>query len=181
MAPDESSENGSSDPTIESILALVVSVEGSEKEETTATDRSEESKEVGKSKEPEVRQGSITEAKALYPKKDGNGIYQWVTEEPQDVLDAAENAETPRFAFLVRKKMSDDSRKKYDFVSIIVQSPWLKQALGVILQDYPGITTNLERLVFHAPFHPFAHRWNRLTALLEQDEFEDPVNQGQAI
>ncbi|KIX03961.1 uncharacterized protein Z518_07514 [Rhinocladiella mackenziei CBS 650.93] len=135
----------------------------------------EEDKKKDESKEPDVPQGSISEAKALYAKKDSDGNYQWVTEEPKDVLDAAENKETARYAFLVRKKKSYDSRKKYDIDSIIVQSPWLKKCLGVVLEEYPGITTNLERLVFRAPFHPFVHRWTRLADMLEKDEFEEPI------
>lgn len=59
-----------------------------------------------KPKEPEVPKGSISQAKALFHKKDSDGKFQWVTEEPQDVVDAAENEETARYAFLVRKKKS---------------------------------------------------------------------------
>ncbi|OAL22249.1 hypothetical protein AYO22_07293 [Fonsecaea multimorphosa] len=128
-----------------------------------------------KPKEAPVPKGSINEAKALYSKKDQDGKYQWVTEEPVDVVEAAENEETARFAFLVRKQKSYDSRKKYDIHSIIVQSPWLKESLGIILEDYPGITTNLDRLVFPAPFHPFVHRWDRLASLLEKDDFEEDI------
>ncbi|EXJ69450.1 uncharacterized protein A1O5_07486 [Cladophialophora psammophila CBS 110553] len=128
-----------------------------------------------KPKVPAVPSGSINEAKALYSQKDKDGKYQWVTEEPVDVLEAAENEETARFAFLVRKQKSYDSRKKYDIHSIIVQSPWLKKCLGIILDDYPGITTNLDRLVFRAPFHPFVHRWDRLVSLLEKDDFEEEI------
>ena len=124
---------------------------------------------------PDVPQGSITEAKSLYQKKDSDGKYQWVVDEPQDAVEAAETKETARFAFLVRKKKSYDSRKKYDIDSIIVQSPWLKESLGIVLKDYPGITTNLERLVFKAPFHPFVHRWAILASLLEKDDFKEPV------
>lgn len=128
-----------------------------------------------KEDQPEIPKGSISEAKPLYSKKDNDGHYQWVTEEPTDVVDAAENKETARYAFLMRKKKSYDSRKKYDIDSIIVQSPWLKKSLGTVLEDYPGITTNLERLVFRAPFHPFVHRWTRLAELLEKDEFEEDL------
>ena len=62
---------------------------------------------------------------------------------------------------------SYDSRKKYDIDSIIVQSPVLKEALGIALRDYPGVTTSLQRLVFSAPFQPFVHRWPRLVELLD--------------
>lgn len=132
-------------------------------------------KEEDKEKEPEVPQGSITEAKSLYQKQNSEGRFQWVVDEPQDAVDAAETKETARFAFLVRKKKSYDSRKKYDIDSIIVQSPWLKKSLGTVLNGYPGVTTNLERLVFQAPFHPFVHRWAIFASLLEKDDFEDSV------
>ncbi|KIW93447.1 uncharacterized protein Z519_06052 [Cladophialophora bantiana CBS 173.52] len=145
-------------------------------DETTEKKKEKEEEEEVKEEKPKVPavpNGSINEAKALYSQKDKDGKYQWVTEEPVDVLEAAENEETARFAFLVRKQKSYDSRKKYDIHSIIVQSPWLKKCLGIILDDYPGITTNLDRLVFRAPFHPFVHRWDRLVSLLEKDDFEE--------
>ncbi|KAK5235296.1 hypothetical protein LTR47_003481 [Exophiala xenobiotica] len=139
------------------------------------SEKNKTKKESEDTKELEVPNGSITQAKDLYSKKDNDGQYQWVTEEPEDVVDAAENSETARYAFLVHNKKSYDSRKKYDIDSIIVQSPWLKKSLGVILEDYPGITTNLERLVFRAPFHQFVHRWNKLLEILHKDDFEEPV------
>jgi len=124
---------------------------------------------------PDVAPGSIAEVKAIYAKPDQRGREQWVTEEPADAIDAAENSETARYAFLVRKRKSYDSRKKYDVDSIIVQSPWLKKSLGVILEGYPGITTNLNRLVFKAPFHPFGHRWTKFDEMLQRDDFEEPI------
>ena len=36
-----------------------------------------------------------------------------------------------------------------------------------MLKDYPGITTNLQRLVFKAPFQPFVHRWTKLVNVLQ--------------
>lgn len=151
-------------------MAEAVSLSKTEKDK----DKEEEDTEDGP-KEPEAPPGSITQAKNLYSKRDNDGKYQWVTEEPDDAVDAAENSETARYAFLVRNKKSYDSRKKYDIDSIIVQSPRLKKSLGAMFEGYPGITTNLERLVFRAPLHPFVHRWNRLLELLEQDDFEDPL------
>ena len=71
---------------------------------------------------------------------------------------------------------SYDSRKKYDIDSIIVQSPVLKEALGVVLRDYPGVTTSLQRLVFSAPFQPFVHRWSRLVELLDNAVTQDEIS-----
>ena len=116
--------------------------------------------------------GMLAEVKNLYQKKDNDGKYQWVTEFPEDVVEAAENNETAKFAFLVRNKKSYDSRKTLEIDSIIVQSPLLKEALGVVLSDYPGVTTNLKRLVFKAPFQPFVHRWHKLNEVLSSSTDE---------
>jgi hypothetical protein len=117
--------------------------------------------------EDKIPAGMLAEIKNLYQKADKQGRHQWVTEYPDDVVEAAENAETARFAFLVRNKISYDSRKTLEIDSLIVQSPLLKEALGVVLKDYPGITTNLQRLVFQAPFQPFVHRWTKLVKVLQ--------------
>ena len=121
--------------------------------------------------------GMLAESKPLYQKRNRDGKNQWVQEEPSDTFEAAEGKATAKYAFLVRKTIStDDSRKKYDIHSLIVQSPLLKKALGVVLKDYPGITTNLQRLEFRAPFHAFVHRWPQLTAQLHNNE--DDITRG---
>lgn len=127
--------------------------------------------ESNKQKE-EVPVGMLVETKSLFQKKDSDNKYQWVTEEPTDAVDAAETPETAKYAFLIRNKKSYDSRKKYEIDSIIVQSPLLKKALGIALEKYPGVTTNLDRLVFKAPFAPFVHRWQRFADLLTTTEDE---------
>jgi len=78
---------------------------------------------------------------------------------PEDVQEAAENEETEKFAVVVRNVKSNDSRKKLEAHSIVIQSPWLKTALAQILKDYPGVACELKRLTFEAPFQPFVHRW----------------------
>lgn len=35
-----------------------------------------------------------------------------------------------------------------------------------MLKDYPGITTDLQRLEFESPFGPFVHCWTRLVEVL---------------
>jgi hypothetical protein len=59
---------------------------------------------------------------------------------------------------IVRKKKSIDSRKKFEADSLIVQSPWLKKALAGILEGYPGVTCEIKRLIFEAPFAPFVRK-----------------------
>ena len=143
-------------------------VEGNFEQDTTE-EAEAKPKDGGKegSSEDKTPVGMLAEIKNLYQTLDSQGRHQWVTEYPEDAVEAAESAETARFAFLVRNKISYDSRKTLEIDSIIVQSPLLKKALGVVLEGYPGITTNLQRLVFPAPFQPFVHRWTKLVNVLE--------------
>jgi hypothetical protein len=113
--------------------------------------------------------GSISTAKNIYKSaKDKDGNWTWVDKYPEDVAEAAENDETAKFAVVVRNKKSQDSRKKLEADSIVIQSPWLKKALGEILEDYPGVSCELQRLVFEAPFQPFVHRWASLLKFMNK-------------
>jgi hypothetical protein len=78
--------------------------------------------------------------KDLYPgPEDKRGRFAWTDKYPEDLEKAAEDEETARYAILVRhKKCFDDSRKNLEIDSIVIQSPLLKQVLGVVLAGYPG-------------------------------------------
>ncbi|KAL8785668.1 MAG: hypothetical protein Q9213_003227 [Squamulea squamosa] len=118
--------------------------------------------------------GMISGVKNLYEgKPDSRGRSTWVDKYPDDLEEAAENAETTRYALLVRNKKSYDGRKKLEMDSIIVQSPLLKKSLGHVLNDYPGVTTSLDRLTFKAPFKPLVHRWANLVATLEAENDQE--------
>jgi hypothetical protein len=54
-----------------------------------------------------------------------------------------------------------------------VQSPLLKDVLGVVLEDYPGVTTSLKRLIFQAPFNPFIHRWNEFLDAIDGQQDDE--------
>lgn len=125
-------------------------------------------------KVPEAKPGMISDVKNLYQTKpDNRGKSTWVDTYPDDLEEAAENAETARYALLLRNKKCYDGRKKLEIDSIVVQSPLLKSVLGIVLKGYPGITTTLERLTFQAPFEPFVHRWSQLSeAVLTEKDLE---------
>lgn len=110
-------------------------------------------------------EGFLTSYKNLYQGPlDNNKKWTWLDKEPEDVAEAAENEETARHALIARLQKANDSRKKFETHSIIIQSPWLKEALAEILEDYPGVHCRLKRLEFEAPFSPFVHRWSQLLA-----------------
>ncbi|TDZ15082.1 ATP-dependent zinc metalloprotease FtsH [Colletotrichum orbiculare MAFF 240422] len=122
--------------------------------------------------------GSISTTKNIYRSpKDKDGNCTWVDKYPEDAVDAAENAETAQYAVVVRNIKSPDSRKKLEAHSILVQSPWLKEALGHILQGYTGVACELERLEFEAPFRPFVHRWAEFRTYMKQDGLDDRTRQ----
>ena len=121
-----------------------------------------------------VKPGMITDVKNLYQSKpDNRGKTTWVDKYPDDLEEAAENAESARYALLIRNSKCYDGRKKLQIDSIVVQSPLLKKALGSVLKDYPGITTTLDRLTFKAPFQPFIHRWKNLLEALECEQDQE--------
>lgn len=123
---------------------------------------------------PVAKSGMIPDVKNLYQgKPDGRGRSTWVDKYPDDLEEAAENAQTARYALLIRNKKCYDGRSKLQIDSIVIQSPLLKNALGVILKDYPGVTASLDRLTFNPPFKPFVHRWSRLVDAVGNEEDPD--------
>ncbi|KAF2731740.1 P-loop containing nucleoside triphosphate hydrolase protein [Polyplosphaeria fusca] len=119
-------------------------------------------------------EGSLTSSKSIYAgSKDKDKKITWLDHEPEDVVEAAENEETAQHALITRLQKAEDSRKKYELHSIIIQSPHLKSALGEILKDYPGVCCELKRLVFEAPFQPFVHRWNEFQEYRARDDIDD--------
>ncbi|KAK1750307.1 mitochondrial sorting [Echria macrotheca] len=151
--------------------------------ESEAEDGEETKDEDGDEKADEEKKvlapiGSVSEIKNIYRSpKDDDGNWTWVDKYPEDVEEAAENAETETFAVLVRNVKSNDSRKKLEAHSIVIQSPWLKKALSEILDEYPGVAPELERLEFEAPFKPFVHRWQELVKYREREDLEDKTKE----
>lgn len=108
--------------------------------------------------------------KHLYSgKEDKHGRFQWQSFIPEDVGKPAEDAETQKWALLVRNiKVYNDPRKVMMVHSIVIQSPLLKALLGKVLAGYPGVTVGLQRLEFSGRFEPIIHRWSGLVAAIEQ-------------
>jgi len=112
------------------------------KEEPAATAETADS-EVKDAVDEEVKEaikvGMECDLKHLYQKEDDKGRTSWTDKYPEDLEEAAENETTAKFAILVRNKKSfEDSRKKLEIDSIVVQSPLLKNVLSKVLKDYPG-------------------------------------------
>jgi hypothetical protein len=86
-----------------------------------------------------IKIGMECDLKHLYQKEDDKGRTSWTDKYPEELEEAAENEKTAKFAILVRNKKSfEDSRKKLEIDSIVVQSPLLKIVLAKVLKDYPG-------------------------------------------
>ncbi|KAK3941972.1 ATPase [Diplogelasinospora grovesii] len=135
--------------------------------EAKATESREETK------KPLAPYGSVSSTKNIYRSpKDEDGNWTWVDEYPQDVKEAAENEETETYAVVVRNVKSQDSRKKLEAASMVVQSPWLKKALAEILDEYPGVACELKRLEFEAPFKPFVHRWTEFVRYMRRPNLD---------
>lgn len=121
--------------------------------------------------------GMKTGIKDLYSgKEDKKGRYQWQETIPDDLGVAVENTKTAKWSLLVRHvKVYGDASKVLAIHSIVVQSPLLKKLLGSVLKNYPGITTELNRLEFSGKFEPLIHRWTELQTAISKigNETED--------
>ncbi|RFU28818.1 hypothetical protein B7463_g7523, partial [Scytalidium lignicola] len=139
----------------------------SERYSGTKAPKSESAEMTASEKDPVLKNapvGSISDIKSLYlGPEDSRGRAQWLDKYPTDVEEAAETEETQKYAVLARKKKCFDGRRKFDIDSIVVQSPSLKKVLGSVFEGYPGVTCELDRLEFDAPFAPFVHRWLNFT------------------
>ncbi|WQF82149.1 Putative AAA+ ATPase domain, ATPase, AAA-type, core [Colletotrichum destructivum] len=148
----------------------------------TKADEKEEPKESKEPKKPLAPFGSIASPKNIYKSpKDSDGNWTWVDKYPEDVEDAAENEETAQYAVVVRNVKSNDSRKKLEADSIVIQSPWLKKALADVLDGYTGVACELDRLEFEAPFRPFVHRWTEFRKYLDNRDLDDTTREHLAI
>ena len=164
-APKQGSSTEAS--TLQSNPPMANSTEITSAKDEQKLNSSESEKPTERPKET-VPTGSLNSFATLYAgQEDNEGRFTWHDKLPEHITPAAENDETARHALLVRKKQSYDSRRSLDIHSIIVQSPWLKQALGKILKDSPGVTCELDRLEFEAPFEPFVHRWSDILKFKE--------------
>ncbi|KAF2265557.1 P-loop containing nucleoside triphosphate hydrolase protein [Lojkania enalia] len=114
------------------------------------------------SKEKLATPGSKASIHYLY--EDPLGINRWSTTFPERVGPPAEDAKSAQHALVVRYRLSTQPDKVLDLHSIVVQSPHLKKMLAQVLDEYPGITLELERVEFNAPFECFVHRWEKLKA-----------------
>jgi hypothetical protein len=131
-----------------------------DKKDGDKKDGDDETKDAEEKDKPKVAVGSVSEAKNIYKgASDDDGNWTWVDKYPDDVEEAAENEETAKFAVVVRNQKSNDSRKKLEAHSIVVQSPQIRAALTEIMDGYPGVACELTRLEFETPFAPFVHRW----------------------
>ena len=142
-------------------------------DEKEAEDDKPEEAEDEDSCDPGMKSG----IKDLYSgKEDKKGRYQWQDTIPEDLGVAAENNKTAKWSLLVRHvKVYGDAHKVLAIHSIVVQSPLLKKLLGGVLKNYPGITTDLNRLEFSGKFEPLVHRWAELQTAISKigDETEE--------
>ncbi|KAF2768952.1 P-loop containing nucleoside triphosphate hydrolase protein [Teratosphaeria nubilosa] len=106
--------------------------------------------------------------KQLYSgKEDKRGRFTWQTTIPEDLGKPAEDAESEKWAIIVRNtKVYNDPKKVLAIHSIVIQSPLLKELLKQVLADYPGVTVGLKRLEFSGRFEPLIHRWHQLNTAI---------------
>ncbi|KAJ3498814.1 hypothetical protein NLG97_g826 [Lecanicillium saksenae] len=146
-------------------------VESSNSIDTPLTDDSPKSEDASEKSE-KIIIGMLADTKDVFAKFDAEGNRSWSDNPPTDLEEAPENETTKKFAIIVRKKKPKQasSTKPLEIDSLVIQSPLLKRALADILQDYPGIITDVTRLKFFSPFECFVHRWEGLEKAMTDED-----------
>jgi len=99
----------------------------------------------------------------------------WIEEYPADLKQSAEQEEeTKKKALIVRMKRSHSEGRTIALDSIVVQNQQIKELLSRVFHGYRGITADLKKLVFRAPFHPFYYRWKLFKELVSEQESSAP-------
>lgn len=81
--------------------------------------------------------------------EDKRGRFTWQTEVPKDLGKPAEDAESEKWAIILRRvRVYHDPKKVLALHSIAIQSPYIKDVLKDVLRGYPGVTASLKRLEF---------------------------------
>lgn len=97
----------------------------------------------------------------------------WVEDYEEDTKECFETTpEAKSHALLVRMKKNHVGQSPTAIDSIVIQSPLLKVALQEIVKGYPGISPELDQLMFEAPFECFFHRWGLLETALKDPNSE---------
>lgn len=115
-----------------------------------------------------TKDGMKCKLKQLY-KSDINRHDWW-----DDQIPFGQEADKSHYAIIIRNIFNDDADadRRTKIHSVVVQSPVLKEILKKILDGYPGLAMNTERLTFSSPFQPLVHHWDAIkeAAAKETDE-----------
>ncbi|KAI8932051.1 hypothetical protein NX059_010940 [Plenodomus lindquistii] len=126
-------------------------------------------------KETSIELGMLLESKDLY-RSDPRA--EWSVRAPSDIgVGSKETEDSAKFALIVKhdRIQEDDGSSALKLHSIQVQSPLIKALLGTVFANYPGIKTNLKKLLFLAPFREFFYRWKEFlqaSEISQQDEVQ---------
>ena len=127
--------------------------------EVTTESNDDTESDASREEESPVEPGMLLESKDLY-RSDPRA--EWGVWAPEDIgIDAKETEASAKFALIVKrdKIQEDDGSSALKLHSIQVQSPLIKQLLGCVFENYPGIKTSLKKLKFFAPFREYFYRW----------------------
>ena len=120
---------------------------------------------------PAMTTGMKTSSKELYRENKKSAWEEW---SPDDIdIDPEESSETKQYALIVRREKQIREKSSLVLHSITVQSPLIREVLGVVFYGYKGMTTKLKDLTFKAPFHEFFYRWGRFQDQLKEKDGVD--------
>ena len=97
--------------------------------------------------------------------------FAWEEWSPDDIdIDPEETSESKQYALIVRREKQMGQKSSLILHSITIQSPLIREVLGVVFDGYKGMTTRLKDLTFKAPFHEFFYRWDRFQQQIKETD-----------
>ena len=114
-----------------------------------------------------VPTGMKTGSKELYREDERSPWEDW---SPDDIdNDPQDTSEAKQYALIVRREKRIGQKSSLILHSITIQSPLIREVLGVVFDGYKGMTTKLKDLTFKTPFHEFFYRWDHFQQQVKKE------------
>ena len=137
-----------------------------EKDSESQTDKDK----AGNDKVGSETPGSRCEVRQLYNHASDHRP-QWSLHEDPILEGQRLKALSQPFAIVHRR--ARDGRDEWATHSVEIQSPKLKAILNTVFEGYPNWQTDKDPFTFRPPFHPFFHRWDKLSLSLRAQETDE--------
>lgn len=113
--------------------------------------------------------GSLSEIKEVYGSKSMYCSCCTVWNDKKATGDDIERTETGRDRYAIIKRQKKHGAGSWKTHSVVINSPYIRKHMQHLFSEYPSVDFSAETLDFEAPFLPFAHRWEDLQKIYNNE------------